>query len=81
MSVIEGWFKENTLLYDFIFTLLSRQNNEINRQRNFIAGDIRRDNYATLRESYVDSDSNWALTHKYLLLTRTCWKNMGSIFR
>ncbi len=80
MAAIKDWLKNNTWLYSFIYTRISRQRELRNRERDFIAGDIHRNKYAMLEETYVDSDSNWALTHKYLLLTRDLLKEKGIDF-
>lgn len=73
MASIKDFFKNNFRLYNFIRIRITPQLEMAKRQGNF-NGDIHHDKYALLRETYVDSDSNWALTHKYLLLTRDLLK-------
>jgi lysophospholipase L1-like esterase len=80
MAAIKDWLKNNTWLYNFVYSRISQQIHVVRRERNFAAGDIHRDDYAMLRETYVDSDSNWKLTHKYLLLTRDLLKEKGIDF-
>lgn len=70
LAAIKDWVKNNTQLYNFIRIRITPMLEMMKRQEGNLNGDIRRDKYALLRESYVDHDSNWALTYKYLLLTR-----------
>ncbi len=79
LAAIKDWFKNNLRLYNFIRIRITPQLELMNREGNF-AGDIRHDKYALLRENYKDADSNWALTHKYLLLTRDFLEKKGIDF-
>jgi hypothetical protein len=79
IASVKDWFKANMRLYNFIRIRITPQLEMAKRQGNF-NGDIRRDKYALIRETYVDADSNWALTHRYLLLTRDLLKSKGVDF-
>ncbi len=79
IAVVKDWFKDNMRLYNFIRIRITPQLELMKRQGNF-SGDIRHDKYALLRASYIDADSNWSLTHKYLLLTRDLLKDHGVDF-
>ncbi|MEK7251483.1 MAG: SGNH/GDSL hydrolase family protein [Bacteroidota bacterium] len=79
LASIKDWFKNNFRLYNFIRIRITPQLEMAKRQGNF-NGDIHHDKYALIRETYVDADSNWALTHKYLLLTRDLLKEKGIDF-
>ncbi len=78
-AVVKDWFKNNLRLYNFIRIRITPQLELMKREGNF-SGDIRNDKYALLRENYRDADSNWALTHQYLLLTRDLLKEKGVDF-
>jgi hypothetical protein len=80
IASIKDWFKNNMQLYNFIRIRIAPQIELMKREEGNFNGDIRRDKYALLRESYVDHDSNWALTFKYLLLTRDLLKEQGVDF-
>lgn len=73
LAGVKDWVKNNFQLYNFIRIRITPQLEMMKREGDF-TGDIRYDKYALLRASYVDADSNWALTHKYLLLTRDLLK-------
>lgn len=73
LATIKDWFKNNLRLYNFIRIRITPQLELMKREGNF-TGDIHHDKYALLRENYRDADSNWALTHEYLLLTRDLLK-------
>ncbi len=79
LASIKDWFKTNMRLYNFIRIRITPQLEMMKREGNF-SGDIRTDKYALLREGYVDADSNWTLTFKYLLLTRDLLKTKGVDF-
>lgn len=80
VASIKDWFKNNMQLYNFIRIRITPQIELMKREEGNFNGDIRRDKYALLRESYVDNDSNWALTYKYLLLVRDLLKDRGVDF-
>ncbi len=79
MASVKDWFKDNFRLYNFIRIRITPYLDRKKREGNF-AGDIRHDKYGMLRENYVDADSNWALTHKYLLLIRDMLREKGVDF-
>jgi hypothetical protein len=79
VATVKDWFKANVRLYNFIRIRITPQLEMAKRQGVF-NGDIRHDKYALLRETYVDADSNWALTWKYLLLIRDLLKSEGVDF-
>ncbi len=78
-AAIKDWFKHNVRLYNFIRIRITPQLEMAKRQGDF-NGDIFRDKYAMLRETYVDSSKNWELTHKYLLLIRDELRRRGIDF-
>ncbi len=80
VASIKDWFKNNMQLYNFIRIRITPQIELMKREEGNFNGDIRRDKYALLRESYVDNDSNWALTYKYLLLIRDLLNERGVDF-
>lgn len=80
VAALKDWFKNNMQLYNFIRIRITPQIELMKRGEGNFNGDIRRDKYALLRESYVDNDSNWALSHKYLLLIRDLLKEHGVDF-
>lgn len=79
-AALKDWLKNNTQLYNFIRIRITPQLEMMKREEANLNGDIRRDKYALLRESYVDNDSNWTLTYKYLLLMRDLLKTQGIDF-
>lgn len=80
LASIKDWLKNNTQLYNFIRIRITPQLEMMKREEGNFNGNIRRDKYALLRENYVDSDSNWALSYKYLLLIRDLLKAHGIDF-
>lgn len=80
LATFKDWFKNNLRLYNFIRIRITPQLEMAKRQGDF-NGDIRLDKYALLRETYVDNDSNWMPTQRYLLLIRDLLKDNGIEFR
>ncbi len=76
---IKDWFKKNMRLYNFIRIRITPQL-ELMRREGTATGDIHHDKYALLRENYIDADSNWSFTHKYLILSRDLLKDRGIDF-
>ncbi|MER3523544.1 MAG: hypothetical protein C4326_05595 [Ignavibacteria bacterium] len=80
VAVVKDWLKNHTQLYNFIRIRIAPQLELMKREKENFNGDIRRDKYALLRETYVDNDSNWALSFKYILLTRDVALQHGADF-
>jgi hypothetical protein len=68
-AVVKDWVKAHVRLYNFIRARIEPLLDRLADPED-ASGDIYRDKYAMLRETYVDGERNWALTHRYLLLIR-----------
>jgi hypothetical protein len=80
IATVKNWFKDNIWLYQSIRIRIAKISEARRRERDFLKGDFHRDKYAMLHETYVDNDSNWALTHKYILLIRDMLEKKGIDF-
>jgi hypothetical protein len=66
---IKDFAKEHLRLYNFIRLRIDRYLEGARHTMN-TSGDVRVDKYAFLRPTYIPNDSDWALSHRYLLLIR-----------
>ncbi|MEK7671201.1 MAG: hypothetical protein AAB344_03165, partial [Bacteroidota bacterium] len=80
IATVKNWFKDTMWLYQSIRIRIAIISEARRRERDFLKGDFHRDKYAMLHETYVDNDSNWALTHKYILLIRDMLEKKGIDF-
>jgi hypothetical protein len=75
----KDWLKAHVRLYSFVRVRLEPLRDRLADPADH-SGDIHRDKYALLRETYVDGERSWALTHRYLLLIRDLLQERGIDF-